>query len=167
MISRKLMALLIASAALAWLTSRPEPASIPALTLPSKQLHGPASPLSQAQQVVDREPWRRAIELPAVEFVPEPEPEPVFEPVPMPIMVPPPPPPPPPSAPPLPIKYLGQLQHAGKVMLYIRYQDSAQSIAAGEQLDNLYRLDRIAQDYAVFRYLPMDVQQELHWNTEP
>ncbi|SDS21498.1 hypothetical protein SAMN05216198_1452 [Halopseudomonas litoralis] len=167
MISRKLIALLITSAALAWLTSRPEPASIPAVTLPTKQHPGQASPPLQAQPVPEREPWRRAIELPAVEFVPEPEPEPVFEPVPMPIMVSPPPPPPPPSAPPLPVQYLGQLQHAGKVMLYIRYQDRAQSIAAGEQLDNLYRLDRIAQDYAVFRYLPMDVQQELHWNAEP
>lgn len=167
MISRKLIALLVVSTALAWLTSRTD--SEPVFSdarLPAESVAGQASVPLQPLQVTEREPWRRVIELPSVEITPEPEPEPVFEPPPLPVIAPP-PPIPPPSAPPLPIQYLGKLQQADNVALYIRYQGRAQSIGTGEQLDDLYRLDRINQGYALFRYLPMDLPQELRWDAEP
>lgn len=167
MISRKLIALLVVSTALAWLTSRTD--SDPVLSDAAIHPRSDASKLSvplQPQQVTERDPWRRVIELRSVEITPEPEPEPVFEPPPLPVIAPP-PPIPPPSAPPLPIQYLGKLQQPDSEVLYIRYQGRAKSIGTGEQLDNLYRLDRIDQGSALFRYLPMDLPQELRWEAEP
>lgn len=164
MISRKLMALLVGSAVLAWLTSGPDTAPSPGAVFPEVL---PRETLARPSPVLEGEPWRRVIELPAEpvpEPVPEPMPELVFEPVPMPIMEP--PPPPPPTAPLLPIEYLGQLGKPDQVVLYLRYQNRAQSMVAGEELDNLYRLERIERGRALFRYLPMDIQQELRWDAE-
>lgn len=164
MISRKLMALLVASAVLAWVTSGSD--SVPSASAPVPEPSF-SEALRQPLSVLEGEPWRRVIQLPAApapEPVPEPMPELVFEPVPLPVMEP--PPPPAPSAPPLPIEYLGQLGKPDEVVLYLRYQNRAQSMVAGEQLDNLYRLERIERGRALFRYLPMDTQQELRWDAD-
>ncbi|MCY1494818.1 hypothetical protein D9M68_287010 [compost metagenome] len=162
MISRKLIGLLLVSALLAWITGESDnPAPVgrhPSIT--------PAAPSAPAQPVaaaVADEPWRRAILLPAVEPVepPEPSTEPEQPPILAPVE---PPPPPAPSAPPLPITYLGKLSADRNVVLYLRYQDQPVSLKVGELLGEDYRLEEVAPDHAVFRYLPLDIRQELRWH---
>lgn len=163
MISRKLLFILLISGLLAWFSYQP-PSPVPAhaRTAPSA---APSRSESAQHQQAQIEPWRRLIELPAIEPMPAQEPESLSEPIVLPEVEL--PAPAPPSAPPLAVHYLGRLHRAEGVVLYIRYQEQAQSIKIGERLGDDYRLERIAADHALFRYLPLDSLQELRWDEQP
>jgi hypothetical protein len=161
MISRKLLFVLLGSGLLAWLSYQPSsPATAYVRPAPLATTSPAATPPQPAL-----EPWRRLIELPAIEPMPISEPEVLVEPIALAEVEP--PAPEPPSAPPLPVQYLGRLHQADAVVLYIRYQEQAQSIKIGERLGDDYRLERIAKDHALFRYLPLDSLQELRWDEQP
>ncbi|MCY1290931.1 hypothetical protein D9M70_400980 [compost metagenome] len=166
MISRKLMVLLLATAVLAWFTSGRQSGS-PATGNPA-----PATRPAEAEQPADHagssvagEPWRRSILLPAIEPLEPPEPQPALEPPPLPPVEP--APPAQPSAPPLPVTYLGRLTAHPAVILYVRYQDRPVGLKSGERLGDDYRLESVAKDHAMFRYLPLDTLQELRWHGQP
>lgn len=166
MISRKLIGLLVVSVALAWWSSRDANDDSP--RAPRKDTSGPATPkvLSGADStsLVEEDPWRRIILLPAVESI-VPVSTPVYEPPPLP-PVELPPPPPPPSAPALTVTYLGMLREKNARVLYVRYQDMPVALKKGDLLGDEYRLEGLYADHAVFRYLPLDSLQELRWDEE-
>lgn len=161
--SRTLYPLLAASVFLAWFTSG-EPDAPTIHSAPRAASHSLTPPIATAAQTIPSEqPWRRVIDLPAIEPPAPVEPEPLIEPLPLP-EVQAPPPPPAPTAPPLPVQYLGQLRQSDVTTLYVRYQEHAIGIRPGERLGEDYRLVRIAQGHAQFRYLPLDTLQELRWD---
>lgn len=161
MISRKLIGLLLVSALLAWITNESD-SPTPARRHPSISPEAPLAPADPMAAAAIDEPWRRTILLPAIAPIepaaPSTEPEP-------PILAPvEPPAPPAPSAPPLPITYLGRLSANRNVVLYLRYQDQPVSLKVGGLLGEDYRLEEVAPGHAVFRYLPLDIRQELRWH---
>jgi hypothetical protein len=119
------------------------------------------TPIENTDMLISGRPWERTILLPAIDPV-EVSPAPVYEPAPLPPVDL--PPPEPPSAPVLPVTYLGKLKSENKMVLYVRYQEQALSVRLGEVLGDEYRLEQVAADHAVFRYLPLDTLQELRWN---
>lgn len=163
MISRKLMALLVVSAGLAWFSRGAE--DTPASTRRPTYLPTTAPavvPGGEVTALVTGKPWQRTILLPAIAPVEPVIQAPVYEPPPLAPVEP--PPPEIPSAPPLPVTYLGKLQDKKMLSLYIRYQEQPISLHTGELLGEDYRLETIAADHALFRYLPLDTLQELRWD---
>ena len=84
---------------------------------------------------------------------------------------PPPPPPPrkpePPMAPPLPFKYLGQLQEEQGIVLFLEHGKLALVARAGETVAGSWRIEKITPTQAVFNYLPLDQSQTLTLRTRP
>lgn len=84
---------------------------------------------------------------------------------------PPPPPPPrkpePPRAPPLPFKYLGQLQEGNDVALFLQRGELNFVVRAGETVDGVWRIEKITPTQAVFNYQPLDQTQTLTLRTRP
>ena len=84
-------------------------------------------------------------------------------------LVPPPPPPPPPPpgpviprAPPLPFRFLGQIDDgAGKVIYFLARGVSSISVSAGETLDNLYLFEGAEGGALKFTFLPLKERQSL------
>jgi hypothetical protein len=67
-----------------------------------------------------------------------------------------------PKAPPLPYKYDGSGEVQGKRFVYLaREGTSSAMVGVGDTLDGTYRVENIARDYAVLRYLPLGTQQVL------
>lgn len=86
--------------------------------------------------------------------------------------LPPPPPPPPrkpdpPMAPPLPFKYLGQLQEDQGIVLFLEHGKLALVARAGETLAGNWRIEKITPTQAVFNYQPLDQSQTLTLRTRP
>lgn len=77
------------------------------------------------------------------------------------------PPPPPPAPPPLPFTYLGQLAEAGRTMVFLSTGDRNHVVAAGDVIDNLYRIEEIGASAVVITYLPMNMQQTLLTGVAP
>jgi len=70
-------------------------------------------------------------------------------------------PPPPPSAPPLPFKYLGRMVDGDAQLVFLERNQAALSAAAGDRLDNHYRVESIAESAVHFIYLPLGAKQVL------
>lgn len=66
-----------------------------------------------------------------------------------------------PSAPPLPFSYLGRLTQDGKTEVFVLRGEELISIAAGQKIDEAYRVDAISESSIRFTYLPLKTRQSL------
>jgi hypothetical protein len=74
---------------------------------------------------------------------------------------PPPPPPAPPSAPPLPFRYFGKWIDGDRTVVFLWNNSEGYSVAAGDTLDNAYRIEAITDSSVDFIYLPLGSKQTL------
>jgi len=66
------------------------------------------------------------------------------------------------KAPPLPYKYDGSGELQGKRFVYLaREGRSSAMVGVGDTIDGTYRVENVARDYAVLRYLPLGTPQVL------
>jgi hypothetical protein len=77
----------------------------------------------------------------------------------------PPPPPLPPSAPQLPFTFIGRMIDGNNVTLYLSKNNQQYSARLSDVLDDTYRVDKITDKRAVLTYLPLNIQQELVFNS--
>ncbi len=70
--------------------------------------------------------------------------------------------PPPPSAPPLPFVYLGKMVDGANTTVFLSSQQRNLAVKAGDTIDNVYRVDRIADNNMTLTYLPLNAQQQLY-----
>lgn len=81
---------------------------------------------------------------------------------------PPPAAPPPPQAPPLPFKYIGQLQESAERTVWYLLQGERLVVAAtGEVVDAVYRIEGAQAGQLRLRYLPLDQGQTLTIGAAP
>lgn len=75
------------------------------------------------------------------------------------------PPPAPPKAvpgpPPVPFAYMGMLEDASTVKVYLVKGDQMHEVRVGESFAGSYRLDVIGADALTLTYLPLNVQQSI------
>ena len=89
------------------------------------------------------------------------------------VIVPPPPPPAPivaeaPRAPPLPFRFMGQVNDGHGNITYFLLRGTAMLAASvGESIDNIYRLERAEGGVLHFIYLPLQVRQSLQIGVAP
>lgn len=89
------------------------------------------------------------------------------------VITPPPPPPAPivaeaPRAPPLPFRYMGQVDDGRGVLTYFLIRGTETLAASvGESIDNIYRLERAEAGVLHFIYLPLQVRQSLQIGVGP
>jgi hypothetical protein len=90
------------------------------------------------------------------------------------VIVPPPPPPPPsapaeaPRAPPLPFRFMGQLDDGrGKQTYFLARGTAMLSVSLGETIDSTYLLERVELGALHFTYLPLRERQSLQFGTGP
>lgn len=76
-------------------------------------------------------------------------------------VAPPPPPPPKPSAPPLPFQYLGKLNEAGEIRVFLNHQGKHLIVRTGDVLNGTYSVEEIAGSRMSFLYLPLKETQVL------
>lgn len=75
---------------------------------------------------------------------------------------PPPPPPPEPTAPPLPFTFLGAFEAAGgKQVFYLVEGDKVHAVSAGDNINELYRIEAVDTEGMVLVYLPLKIRQPL------
>lgn len=74
-------------------------------------------------------------------------------------------PPPPPSAPQLPFKFIGRMIDGNEVPLFLANNNQLYSARVSDVLDSTYRVDKITEKTALLTYLPMNIQQELVFNS--
>lgn len=75
--------------------------------------------------------------------------------------------PPPPKAPSLPFRYLGRLVDGERISAFVASGTQNLSLKTGDVIDNLYRVERIADDALDFVYLPLDERQSLTLGARP
>lgn len=93
----------------------------------------------------------------ATSFAPPPPPPPP----PAPVV--PPPPPPPPKAPPLPFTFVGLVeQGAGKPQAFLARGDALFIVAAGDVIEEKYRVESLSPASVVMTYLPLTERQVLN-----
>lgn len=110
---------------------------------------------------LDRDPFSESTTDPfkAVNFLPEPPPVVVAAPVPPPAA---PPFAPVPLKPPFPYRYFGQMSDVtGKQVTYLTRDNAIVPIQLGAILDNVYRIDLVAENRIVFTYLPLNETFEI------
>lgn len=73
----------------------------------------------------------------------------------------------PPKAPPLPFKYLGQLQDGGEIVLFLEHGKLTLVARTGETVGGSWRIEKITPTQAVFNYQPLDQAQTLTLRTRP
>lgn len=73
----------------------------------------------------------------------------------------PPVPPPPPSAPPLPFIYLGRYEDAPMRLAILVKGDHMYTVAEGEVIENIYRIERVTDGRVDLIYLPLNIRQTL------
>ncbi len=67
-----------------------------------------------------------------------------------------------PVAPPVPFRYVGQLEASeGKVTIYLARGETVYTVRVGDVLDEQYRLDAMDNGQITLTYLPMNQQQML------
>ena len=74
-------------------------------------------------------------------------------------------PPPPPSPPQLPFKFMGRMIDGNDVTLFLTNNNQLYSAKLSDVLDSTYRVDKITEKTALLTYLPMNIQQELVFNS--
>ena len=76
-------------------------------------------------------------------------------------VAPPPPPTPKPVAPPFPFVFAGSMRDSAGVILFVAQGERNFIVRKGETIAAIYRLDDIAENEAVFTYLPLHEKQSL------
>jgi hypothetical protein len=66
-----------------------------------------------------------------------------------------------PEAPELPFRYMGKVIEDGKLEILLLRGDEHFSVAAGQKIDDQYRLDKVTTSSLTFTYLPMKKKQTL------
>jgi hypothetical protein len=66
-----------------------------------------------------------------------------------------------PEAPELPFRYMGKVIEDGKLEILLLRGDEHYSVAAGQKIDDEYRLDKVTTSSLTFTYLPMKKKQTL------
>jgi len=83
----------------------------------------------------------------------------------------PPPPPPrkpePPKAPPLPFSYVGQLEEAGGIALFLGRDKRTLIVRRGDVIEGAYRVEEVTPSRATLIFLPLGQQQHLTLRTRP
>jgi len=74
----------------------------------------------------------------------------------------PPPPPPVPMAPPFPYAFMGRMVENDSTTLFLTKQNQSYSVKLNTVLENVYRVDKIDNDQAIFTYLPLNTQQVMY-----
>jgi hypothetical protein len=83
-------------------------------------------------------------------------------PPPPPAPVPPPPPPPPPTAPPVPFKFIGQIEDkTAKPAAFITKGEALLVVHVGDVLENTYRVESFSPAQVVVTYLPLQQRQTI------
>ena len=77
------------------------------------------------------------------------------------LFAPPPPPAPKPVAPPFPFVFAGSMRDGDDVILFVAQGERNFIVHKGETFSANYRLDEIAENEAVFTYLPVHEKQSL------
>src|SRR5258708_38440127 len=67
----------------------------------------------------------------------------------------------PPSAPPLPFRYLGQIESRSRAIVFLIRGEELVIAAAGDTIDNSYRIEASGDTTVEFCYLPLGVGQSL------
>lgn len=71
----------------------------------------------------------------------------------------------PPNAPQLPFTFIGRMIDGSVITLFLTSNHQLYSAKLSDILDGTYRVDRIAEKSAVLTYLPLNIQQELVFNS--
>jgi hypothetical protein len=79
----------------------------------------------------------------------------------------PPPPPPVPIAPPLRLKYLGRMSDGGRTVVFLEAGQNLYSVAVGDTVESVYRVQAIADSSVTFRYMPLGQDQTLPIPAQP
>lgn len=87
---------------------------------------------------------------------PPPVPAVVWTPPPAPVL-----PEPPPTAPVLPFAFLGRLDDAERLRVFLTRDEKIYTVTVGAVIDGTYRVERIADSEIVLTYLPLNVTQTL------
>ncbi len=74
-------------------------------------------------------------------------------------------PPPQPTAPPLPFTFIGRMIDGNEVTLFLFKNNQQYTVKLNDVLDNTYRVEKITTTSVVFTYLPIDIKQELLFNS--
>jgi hypothetical protein len=77
-------------------------------------------------------------------------------------------PPPPPQAPPLPFRFVGRIDDPDrKPAFLLSAGNRVLSVTVGEEVDDIYRIEKYANGQLTFRYRPLDITQTLSVGTGP
>lgn len=76
-------------------------------------------------------------------------------------VAPPPPPPPKPTAPPLPFQYLGKLNEAGEIRVFLNHQGKHLIAKVGDVINGTYSVEEISGGRMTFLYQPLKETQVL------
>lgn len=66
-----------------------------------------------------------------------------------------------PTAPALPFQYLGKLTENRRLQVFLMKDASLYTVAAGQVLENLYKVERVTEESVTFTYLPLGTSQIL------
>ncbi|HEX6733648.1 MAG TPA: hypothetical protein VF096_02450, partial [Azonexus sp.] len=67
-----------------------------------------------------------------------------------------------PEAPPLPFRYLGRVEEAGRpTVVFLARDDEVLAVHPGDSIDSAYRLIRLNDDEVYFLYRPLKIEQAL------
>lgn len=85
---------------------------------------------------------------------------------------PPPPPPPPaaavaPTAPPLPFRFLGQMNDGDQTVVFLASGNRTLLVRAGDTLDGTYQVESVGPPAVAFIYRPLNERQLLHYGRTP
>ena len=72
-----------------------------------------------------------------------------------------PPPPAPPAPPPVPFVYLGRLVDGNTTTIFLSHQQRNLAVKVGDVIDNIYRVERVAENNMTLMYLPLNAQQQM------
>jgi hypothetical protein len=73
----------------------------------------------------------------------------------------------PPKAPPLPFTYMGQLEEAGGIALFLGRDKRTLVVRRGDVIESNYRVEEVTPVRATFVFLPLDQRQHLTLRTRP
>jgi hypothetical protein len=122
----------------------------PALMLSTTLTETPrAAAAPRLVKAVKREAVRAAARLPQAAPAPAPEPQVAA------------------VAPPLPFVYFGRLENGDETHVFLRHGERHLSLKAGDQIDEIYRVERIDANSIVFAHLPSQTRQVLSVSGAP
>lgn len=87
---------------------------------------------------------------------PPPQPEPAWTPPPAPVEA-----PPAPMAPALPFEFIGKMDDAESLRVFLTRGEKIYTVTVGDVIDGTYRVERVGDSEMVLTYLPLNVTQTL------